>query len=120
MRRSWSTRGRWCEVVSESVLRGLPTPFFAIDVPALDENIEGLFAALAEHWPNGIVGYSVKTNSLPWLLRHVGAKGCLAEVVSADEYDWACLCGFSPDRIVYNGRSRDAANSTSASVRAGW
>ena len=103
MRRSWSTRGRWCEVVSESVLRGLPTPFFAIDVPALDENIEGLFAALAEHWPNGIVGYSVKTHSLPWLLRHVGAKGCLAEVVSADEYDWACLCGFSPDRIVYNG-----------------
>lgn len=105
-------------MVSESTLRSLPTPFFAIDVPALDENLDGLFAALAEHWPGGKVGYSVKTNSLPWLLRHVGEKGCLAEVVSGDEYDWARLCGFAPERIVYNGPVKGRAQFEEC-VRAG-
>lgn len=35
-------------------------------------------------------------------------EGCYAEVVSNEEYARALQCGFAPDKIVFNGRTRAA------------
>lgn len=90
-------------MICDEVAKKLVTPCFAIDKQALDENCEGFADALAAQWGKSALSYSVKTNSLPWLLRYLHAKGVLAEVVSADEYDLARACGFEPSDIVFNG-----------------
>jgi diaminopimelate decarboxylase len=84
-------------------LSHLQTPCFVIDEEELKHSIRGFQKALNENFQEGIVGYSVKTNSLPWCLRVAGHLGCYAEVVSYDEYNVALLCGFEKNRIIYNG-----------------
>lgn len=59
--------------------------------------------ALSNCFTNSIVGYSVKTNSLPYCLCRAKEQGCYAEVVSTDEYELALLCGFAKNQIIYNG-----------------
>lgn len=81
----------------------LPTPCYLIDSSRFSKGINDFSDALGRRFPRHIVGYSVKTNSLPWLIREAGKLGCFAEVVSEDEYKIARECGYSPDRIVYNG-----------------
>ena len=58
---------------------------------------------LKTNFKNAIVGYSVKTNSTPYCLSKAKEFGAYAEVVSHDEYELAQFCGFTPDRIIYNG-----------------
>ncbi len=86
-----------------------PTPAFVIDVPVLEEFVSRFQQALDVHWPNSILSYSFKTNSLPWLVSFMRNSGVWAEVVSDTEYELALALGYAPDRIVYNGpiKSRD-------------
>ena len=58
------------------------TPYFQIDKSILDEYYDMLVESLASSWGNYIVGYSFKTNSLPWLVEYVKRRGAFAEVVS--------------------------------------
>ena len=81
----------------------LKTPYFVIDKPVLDRYMDMLQTSLKESWGNYLIGYSFKTNSLPWLVNYVKAKGAYAEVVSNDEYLLAKYMGFSDSEIVYNG-----------------
>lgn len=81
----------------------LPTPCYIIDEERFVRGIREFRDALDRWFSHNAIGYSVKTNSLPWLIKKANAEGCHAEVVSADEYQLARLCGFSPDRVVYNG-----------------
>ena len=82
---------------------GSNTPFFLIRTELLEENISSFRLALNELWPNSIIAYSVKTNSLPWLLNWMNEHGVYAECVSDEEYELAELSGFSKNRIVFNG-----------------
>lgn len=84
-------------------LQELETPCFVIDENILDLNYGTLFSALDSHWGNSIVGYSIKTNPLPWLLSYAQAKGCFAEAVSDYEYMMALEVGYDPSRIIFNG-----------------
>lgn len=86
-----------------------PTPSFVIDVDVLDRFVSRFQRALGAHWPNSILSYSVKTNSLPWLLARMRQHGVWAEVVSDTEYELAQKLGYAEDEIVYNGplKSRD-------------
>lgn len=86
-----------------------PTPAFVIDVPILDAFVGRFQNALDTHWPNSILSYSFKTNSLPWLVSFMRDLGVWAEVVSDTEYELALALGYPPERIVYNGpvKSRD-------------
>lgn len=59
----------------------------------LDENFKKLKDALEKHWNNYIIGYSYKTNALPWVIKHFDLLGCYAETVSEDEYNLAKLIG---------------------------
>ena len=60
----------------------LPTPFFRIREQDLLYDISLLKEALSKNWGSYIMGYSVKTNSLPWLLCYLKNQGFYAEVVS--------------------------------------
>ncbi|NMA73957.1 MAG: pyridoxal-dependent decarboxylase [Bacteroidales bacterium] len=81
----------------------LQTPYFLIDKEELDKNIVELKQALIEGWGNYKIGYSFKTNSLPWIINHLKQHGCFAEVVSSDEYNLALHMGYDPTKIIFNG-----------------
>lgn len=79
------------------------TPYFIISEEELEKNIQVFKNALNDYWPNSELAYSVKTNSLPWLLQYLNKNNVMAEVVSDEEYMLALKCGFTHDRIVFNG-----------------
>ena len=79
------------------------TPFFLIDENELKKNIDDFKTALNKIWPNSQLAYSVKTNSLPWLLEYLKDENVFAEVVSDEELDLAILCGYSMKSIIFNG-----------------
>ena len=87
----------------------LATPYYRIDEKLLDADIDMLKTALDKDWNNYICSYSVKTNSLPWLLKHFKDNGFYAEVVSAEEYDLAKRIGFKPNEIIFNGPIKERA-----------
>lgn len=88
----------------------MKTPYFVIIKSELDDNINSFSNALKRFWPNSLLAYSVKTNSLPWLLSYLQSKGVYAEVVSDEEYQLAEMCGFSTSSIIFNGpiKSKEA------------
>lgn len=81
----------------------LKTPYYVIHKEELDSNFKKLKDAIEKHWGNYIIGYSYKTNALPWIIKHFDALGCYAEVVSEDEYNLAKLIGVQKNRIIYSG-----------------
>lgn len=81
----------------------LITPYFLIDERELQNNISNLKDALHTYWDNYIIGYSFKTNSLPWLVNYFKNNEFHAEVVSEDEYELAKTLGFDKHKYVYNG-----------------
>lgn len=83
--------------------REYQTPYFVIDEEQLTKDFTMLTDSLRDSWPNYHIGYSFKTNSLPWLVTFLKEKGVMAEVVSDDEYALANWLGFSDNEIVYNG-----------------
>lgn len=81
----------------------LQTPCFILDPEELERSVKGFQRALDKNFSNSVVGYSVKTNSLPKCMKLAKEMGAYAEVVSHDEYELALLCGFEKQHIVYNG-----------------
>lgn len=81
----------------------IQTPYFVIDEPILQRYYDMLTDSLTQNWPNYLIGYSFKTNSLPWLVSFVKKNGAYAEVVSEDEYLLAKYLGFTDCEIIYNG-----------------
>lgn len=84
------------------------TPYYYIDEKKLDSDIHMLKEAMEKAWGENVIpSYSVKTNSLPWLLEHLKAQGFYAEVVSKTEADLAARLGFPFSHMVYNGPIKD-------------
>ena len=81
--------------------KGLRTPCFLLDADELRANYRDFSAALAAHFGEVQVAYSVKTNSHPEILRILCGEGAAAEVVSDTEFRLARALGF--ENIVYNG-----------------
>ena len=84
-------------------MENLATPYFVIDEAILQQYYNMLTDSLSANWDNYLVGYSFKTNSLPWLVAFVKKHGAYAEVVSEDEYLLARHLGYNADEIIYNG-----------------
>lgn len=82
-------------------------PVFRIREKDLLHDIQLLKNSLSENWGNFIMGYSVKTNSLPWLLAYLKNQDFYAEVVSETEYDLVHRLGFPGNHIIYNGPIKD-------------
>ncbi|MBO4457999.1 MAG: pseudaminic acid cytidylyltransferase [Butyrivibrio sp.] len=87
--------------------RTLKTPYYRVDESKLDADIDLLKSALDKGWNNYICSFSVKTNSLPWLLKHFKDNDFYAEVVSGEEYDISKRLGYTSDHIIYNGPLKD-------------
>lgn len=81
----------------------METPYFLIHEEMLGDNIQSFKNALNKHWPNSSLAYSIKTNSLPWLLKYLKEKDIIAEAVSREEYDLAKICKYDTKRIIFNG-----------------
>ena len=79
------------------------TPYYVIHREEIDVNFKKLENALKKYWNNYIIGYSYKTNALPWIIKHFDSLGCFAETVSEDEYNLAKLIGVQNGIIIYNG-----------------
>lgn len=87
--------------------QSLETPCFVIDEPEFRLNLSSFARAIQQQWSvNAKVAYSVKTNPFPQLLDIAREESCLAEVVSADEYDWAMRRGYTAPEIVFNGPAK--------------
>lgn len=83
------------------IKKELKTPCYIIHKDILEDGVQLLKSALERDWKNAIVGYSFKTNSLPWVVEKMKQEGFYAEVVSQDEYDLACKHEYQ--NIIYNG-----------------
>ena len=81
----------------------ISTPYFLIRTKKVDALVEECLTSLRKIWPEGIAGYSFKTNNLPWIIKYMKEKGFLAEVVSSDEYQLAKAVGYAPSQIIFNG-----------------
>ena len=82
----------------------LETPCYILDVNRLDKNAEALLNGFGDVWHGAVIpSYSVKTNSLPWIITHLRKKGFFAEVVSEQEYKLVKHLGFSDREIILNG-----------------
>lgn len=81
----------------------LETPCYILDESKLVNNYDELVKAFTKRWSNFIVGYSFKTNSLPYVLTLLRDKGAYAEVVSEPEYRLALKVGYDTEKVIING-----------------
>ena len=81
----------------------IATPYFLIRTQKVDILIDDFLSSVKSNWKNAIVGYSFKTNNLPWIITHMKNKGLWAEVVSSDEYMLAKELGYESKNIIFNG-----------------
>lgn len=80
------------------------TPCYIFDRNDFERNVQMFKNTLTKYFNNNWkLGYSFKTNYLPYLLRCAKRSGCYAEVVSEKEYLLAKMIGFKTEEIIYNG-----------------
>ena len=80
------------------------TPCYLIHKGVFKQNCDDIINAFQKEWKGKVgCGYSVKTNNHPQMLQLALEQGLYAEVVSEPEYILAKNCGFTDDRIIYNG-----------------
>jgi diaminopimelate decarboxylase len=86
--------------------------FYLLDVNKLTENYKKIESAFKCRYKNFIIGYSYKTNYLPYLCKELSKLGAYAEVVSRLEYDLAIKIGVDAKKIIFNGpvKSKDDIN----------
>lgn len=81
----------------------IKTPCFVVDTKKSDLLIKDLKKSLYTYYPEGIIGYSFKTNNTPWIISYMKNKGLYAEVVSSDEFCLARELGYEFNEIIFNG-----------------
>lgn len=87
----------------EKLSRIYDSSFYLFSEERLAENFRRIQKAFQSVYPNLIIGYSYKTNYLPYLCKKVDQWGAYAEVVSRMEYDLAMKVVKDPRRIIVNG-----------------
>lgn len=81
----------------------LTTPCFIFDEKEFKTGVEAFYTSLKRQFSDVQIGYSLKTNSLSYVLKEAKKLKCIAEVVSYDEYQLAKSVGFHTNEIIYNG-----------------
>lgn len=85
-------------------IKYLQTPCYILDERKLENNFSLLCSEFKKAWGDTfVVGYSFKTNSLPYVLSWMKKQGAYAEVVSETEYLLARKLEFPIDKIILNG-----------------
>jgi diaminopimelate decarboxylase len=86
------------------------SPFYLLDSGRFERNFDDLTSAFQSRYSPFILAYSYKTNYIPYLCRIISQKGGWAEVVSRMEYDLALKVGQDPQKIIFNGPVKTAAD----------
>lgn len=82
----------------------MTTPYYVIKLKQFNANCEAIEQAFHGAWGEKVcIGYSVKTNSNPEILRLIQKRGWLAEVVSHDEMELAQSLSFGKGQMICNG-----------------
>ncbi|MGC4002360.1 MAG: hypothetical protein QM811_04120 [Pirellulales bacterium] len=84
------------------------SPFYLFDQQRFINNYERFETAFVDRYNNTRIGYSYKTNYLPWICRIVRDHGGIAEVVSRLEYDLALRINQNPQDILFNGPLKES------------
>lgn len=90
-------------LIEMNKLSDLQTPCYIVDTKDFCNNIIEFKNVLGSYFESSIVSYSVKTNSLQYILMLAKDEGAYCEVVSYDEYELAKKSGFEISHIIYNG-----------------
>ncbi|MBU9712171.1 diaminopimelate decarboxylase [Bacillus tamaricis] len=77
--------------------------FYLLDIDRLQMNYKKMETAFKSRYEKFIIGYSYKTNYIPYLCKELDKLGAYAEVVSKLEYDLALKIGVVPTKIIFNG-----------------
>ena len=77
--------------------------FYIIEPNSFSENYTSLLSSFRKYYHNTHIGYSYKTNYLPYYCKMIGNLGGYAEVVSDFEYSLAIKYGVHPAKIIVNG-----------------
>jgi diaminopimelate decarboxylase len=94
------------------------TPTYVYSQTALLARAAAVKEATAVYAPGALVCYAVKANGNPALLRLLAQTGLGADVTSGGELFLARHAGFSPERILFSGVGKSAAE-IEAAIRAG-
>ena len=86
------------------------SPYYIFDREAFIRNFKEIRTAFTQRYPFVTIGYSYKTNYIPYLCQLVQNLGGYAEVVSRLELDLALKIGCPPEEIIYNGPIKGAAD----------
>ena len=52
----------------------MKTPYYVIHKKEMEQNLGSLKKALDKYWMKSMIGYSFKTNSLPWIITFMKYK----------------------------------------------
>ncbi|BAU92323.1 Orn/DAP/Arg decarboxylase 2 [Methylorubrum populi] len=83
------------------------TPLFVYDAGTMRRTYRALCAAVAGF---AEVDFSVKANPNPAVIRVFHEEGAGAEIASGAEFDAACAAGVPPERILFAGPGKGAAD----------
>lgn len=84
--------------------------FYIADIEQFRNNVTSLLEEMLAWYPRVELGYSYKTNYLAAFAHTADELGCLAEVVSRMEYDYATRLGAPGARILFNGPVKTRAD----------
>lgn len=104
----------YCEDVPLSeIAREVGTPVYVYSTATLRHHARVLFAALADlHDP--LIAFAVKANPNPAVLRALAEQGLGGDIVSIGEYRRALAAGMPPDKILFSGVGKTAAEMAEA------
>lgn len=112
------------DITSKRTPPELPSPgnsaFYLFYEQRLRENITKMRNSFAELYGNFTIAYSFKTNYLRRICDIVNENGCMAEVVSTQEKEYATYLHFGENRIVYNGVVPDPEGKYQVAFRGGY
>jgi diaminopimelate decarboxylase len=77
--------------------------YYLVEPSVYIKNYTDLLDSFRKYYPNSHIGYSYKTNYLPYLCKLIDELGGYAEVVSDFEYSLALKNGVNPIKIIVNG-----------------
>ncbi len=91
----------WEELHNISEIHG--DSYYLVEPSVFIKNYTELLDSFRKYYPNSHIGYSYKTNYLPYLCKLIDELGGYAEVVSDFEYSLAVKNGVKPSKIIVNG-----------------
>lgn len=90
-------------IAAAAYYRGYETPFYLFDLDAISAAALSMRIAWESEFPNAVVAYSYKTNSIAAITQLIRQQGLAAEVVSGAELDLALDDGFIGEEIYFDG-----------------